>query len=99
MVRKLSERVQNMRRIKLERMILIGLLLLVVASFSAAPQEDSQVFTVCPEGPPACQFQRIQDAINASPDGATIQVRPGIYRENLFRWSPRILLIHNDLGD
>ena len=73
-----------MSRIKLEKMILIGLLLLVVASFSAGPQEDSQVFTVCPEGPPACQFSRIQDAINASPDGATIQVRSGIYRENLF---------------
>ncbi|MCS6936833.1 MAG: hypothetical protein NZ610_02030 [Candidatus Bipolaricaulota bacterium] len=27
------------------------------------------MITVCPEGPPACQFRQIQDAINAAPEG------------------------------
>ena len=74
-----------MSGIKLGKVVLMSLLLLVVAAgFVARPQEASQILTVCPEGPPACQFQRIQDAINASPDGATIEVGPGVYQGNLF---------------
>jgi parallel beta-helix repeat protein len=77
--------VERMNRIRQGKVALVGLLLLVVAaSFAARPQEAGQTFTVCPEGPPACQFQRIQDAINASPDGATIEVASGTYQENLF---------------
>ncbi len=56
----------------------IGLL----AGFSWASQPtEMQVFTVCPQGPPACQFSQIQEAINIAADGAMIMVAPGTYRE------------------
>jgi len=71
-------------RMKSKITLTVLLLLAVMTNFTARPQEASQTITVCPEGPPVCQFQRIQDAINASPDGATIEVGPGTYQENLF---------------
>jgi len=39
--------------------------------------------TVCPQGPPACQFSKIQEAIDAAVEGATIHVGEGTYVENL----------------
>ncbi|MGQ9477154.1 MAG: right-handed parallel beta-helix repeat-containing protein [Candidatus Bipolaricaulia bacterium] len=51
--------------------------------------------SVCPEGPPTCQFERIQDAIDAAPDTAPvypwepppkipfIRILPGTYVEDL----------------
>lgn len=43
-----------------------------------------QVLTVCPQGPPACQFSKIQEAINAAADGAIIMIAPGLYIEREF---------------
>lgn len=65
-----------------------------LASFEALSQVQPglPVITVCPEGPPKCQFAKIQEAINAAPDGssatgyvppAEIWVAPGIYEENI----------------
>jgi hypothetical protein len=65
----------------------IGLLILAILGFSFGSTkgfQEAQEVTVCPEGPPVCQFSRIQDAINASSYGATIRVGPGTYHENLF---------------
>ncbi|MGQ9602454.1 MAG: right-handed parallel beta-helix repeat-containing protein, partial [Candidatus Bipolaricaulia bacterium] len=39
--------------------------------------------TVCPEGPPQCDFAAIQAAIEAAVPGAFILIYPGTYRENL----------------
>lgn len=74
-----------MSKIKPGKAILMGLLLLVlvVGGFAARPQKASQTFIVCLEGPPLCQFRSIQNAIDFSPDGATIIVSPGTYKENL----------------
>ncbi|MDH7556603.1 MAG: right-handed parallel beta-helix repeat-containing protein [Candidatus Methanosuratincola sp.] len=60
------------------------------------PIEPAVELTVCPEGPPICQFQKIQDAIDAAPDTPPllpfletpfkiplIHILPGIYVENL----------------
>lgn len=63
-------------------------------------QEELPVFTVCPQGPPLCQFKRIQEAINAAPDPdspyyeptAEIRVAPGIYEENLLLLGKVVLL-------
>lgn len=59
------------------------------------PIMPSVILTVCPEGPPTCDFQRIQEAINAAPETPPvtsweekpviplIKISPGTYEENL----------------
>jgi hypothetical protein len=61
-------------------LIAIGLL----AGFTvgwASQLTGEQVITVCPQGPPACQFSRIQEAINVATDEAVIMIAPGTYVE------------------
>jgi hypothetical protein len=41
------------------------------------------LLTVCPEGPPRCDFVKVQEAIAAAEPGDFIQVLAGIYQENL----------------
>lgn len=59
------------------------------------PIIPSITLTVCPEGPPTCDFKKIQDAINAAPETPpvksweerpvipVIKISPGTYEENL----------------
>jgi nitrous oxidase accessory protein NosD len=44
---------------------------------------DQEMWVVCPEGPPACRFSKVQAAIDAAPEGATIAIKSGTYEENL----------------
>lgn len=43
----------------------------------------SPELTVCPQGPPSCDFASIQEALKAAPEGATIRILEGTYTENL----------------
>jgi len=59
------------------------------------PIIPSITLTVCPQGPPACNFKKIQEAINAAPETPPvrswekkpviplIKIAPGTYEENL----------------
>ncbi|MCS7274473.1 MAG: right-handed parallel beta-helix repeat-containing protein [Candidatus Bipolaricaulota bacterium] len=60
------------------------------------PLIPSITLTVCPEGPPTCDFKKIQDAIHAAPETPPvtfenrkpvaipqIKIAPGTYQENL----------------
>lgn len=63
------------------RFIRLGLLTLLVVTtgaVSAGPQVSALL--VCPQG---CPFTSIQWAIDSAPEGATIIVGPGTYKENL----------------
>jgi hypothetical protein len=57
------------------------------------PEEIRHILTVCPAGPPACQYTKIQDAIDAAPEDlgsphpkppiTKVFVKSGTYEENL----------------
>lgn len=77
----------------------------LVATITWANQPTrGQVLTVCPQGPPACQFSKIQDALDAAADGVTIVILPGVYIEtegalsipknvNLLGYDPQSVLL------
>jgi hypothetical protein len=44
---------------------------------------QAATLTVCPSGPPACGYARIQDAVNAASPGDTISVATGTYTETV----------------
>lgn len=74
----------------MKRMVLIFSLYLLVAvglgglpAAQPLPPELLYPLTVCPEGPPQCDFAAIQAAIEAAVPGAFILIYPGTYRENL----------------
>lgn len=68
-----------------------------------SPQIESRVLTVCPEGPPACQFAKIGEAIAAALPiqllgvEPLILIQPGTYRENLLI-DRGILLVATEAG-
>ncbi len=62
--------------------ILATIGLLAGFSWTSQPTE-MQVITVCPQGPPACQFSKIQAALDAVAEGGTVLIGPGTYVENI----------------
>lgn len=84
-------------RVKIMMLLLIGLLIgwmgkagITDVNFEALLLQHSSL-TVCPEGPPVCQFAKIQEAIDTAPPKATIEVAPGIYVENLVLYKEVLL--------
>jgi hypothetical protein len=70
-----------------EKILIFNTALLLVVSLSgfpsAQPPSEELPLTVCPEGPPQCQFSTIGAAIDAASPYDLIQVYPGTYRETL----------------
>jgi uncharacterized repeat protein (TIGR01451 family) len=54
----------------------LALLWLLAGQVTAAPAEE---LTVCPAGPPDCDYAAIQDAVDAALDGDVIKVATGAY--------------------
>ncbi len=69
-----------MRRLLLAPLLFLGIGLIGVVREADQPPSP---LTVCPQGPPACDFAQIQQAIDAAPPGATIEIGAGTYAENL----------------
>lgn len=73
---------------------IVTIALTAMATITWANQPlEGQVITVCPQGPPTCQFSNIQEAINAAADGATIMIAPGLYREQELKISKNVNLV------
>jgi nitrous oxidase accessory protein NosD len=77
----------------IRRQIRVGLLValaLVVGLLIKGQEEElpprpepPQVLKVCPEGPPACQYSKIQEAIDAAAPDDLLLIGPGSYQEAL----------------
>jgi hypothetical protein len=65
---------------------------IVVGAIWTAPTLAKNVLTVCPSGPPTCEYATIQDALNAAVDGDSIVVAAGTYSGG-FTISKRIKLL------
>lgn len=66
---------------RIAKLLRLGAALVLLASTAGSIGLAQRTLTVCPEGPPTCQFSKIQEAIDAAADGATILIWPGIYIE------------------
>jgi len=69
----------------MRRFLLIPLFLgIVLVGVNMGADQPPSTLTVCPQGPPACDFAQIQPAIEAAPAGATIEIAAGVYEEHLY---------------
>ena len=64
-------------------LLLAGLTLALVVGFGRGRPVQAATLTVCPSGPPTCQYSSIQAAINAASNGDTIQIAAGTYTGSL----------------
>lgn len=73
---------------RVERIVtIVGLVLLLFIAFShkglLTPQPDLPALTICPEGPPQCDYATLTEAIRAAEPDMTLFVHGGVYEETL----------------
>jgi len=78
-------------------LFVLTLLLLVQTDFRGAQRLQPFTLTVCPQGPPACQFATIQEAIQAAASDDILLIQPGTYAENL-TLNKSLSLIATEIG-
>jgi predicted outer membrane repeat protein len=65
------------RRVSVRAWVILGALAL--AFLGTASAHASNTLTVCPAGPPECQFETVQEALDAAQTGDRILIAPGTY--------------------
>ena len=68
---------------KLTRFLPVFGLAVLLALLAALPVLANGVTTVCPEGPPTCDYAAIQEGVDAAGAGDTVLVGPGVYTEQV----------------
>ncbi|GEM_PF-3449171 len=61
------------------RRVGLALALLIGGGILTLTTQAGELLTVCPEGPPACGFSSIQEAVSVAPPGSTIVIQDGEY--------------------
>ena len=63
--------------------LMLGTVFVISAESSQAVTGEmtQSVYTVCPDGPPACDFSVIQEAVDAATTGDVIQIAEGVYTQ------------------
>jgi len=55
----------------------------LLGSMTTVQPPPPPLLTVCPQGPPACDFASIQEAVQAANPGDILWIYPGTYQESL----------------
>jgi hypothetical protein len=77
-------------RVSVRAWVILGAVAL--AFLGTASAHASNTLTVCPAGPPECQFQTVQEALDAAQTGDRILIAPGTYAAG-FRVAKSVSLI------
>jgi len=82
--------------LKLVRLACLGIVLVCLLGLWGLgqqwpPRPGLEKATVCPEGPPKCDFSSIQLAVEKVASGGIVNILPGEYIENIKIWHPLTL--------
>ncbi len=82
--RELASNCRSVTRMSLLAAMLLGITLTSILVFGAlASPNGGNIITVCPSGPPECDYKTIHDGVNASTAGDVVLVYPGAYTEHV----------------